>query len=232
MKRLPAFALLVAVLTLPSYAQRSASRGGFSGHSAPSFRGGFSAPTPQRFAGAPRYTGITRLSMVPGLRRNAPANYAPRSAYSAARFYRRPYLPPYRPRVHFVVPFSTGWVGQGFLGYPDTTGYGDLATPPDYAEPYESQPPDEKQPAPSNPYPAPAEQSHLSSALESEDAVTLVFKDARPPEQIHNYVLTRTTLYVRDKHHRDIPLDQLDLAATQKINHDAGVDFQLPEAPK
>jgi len=59
-------------------------------------------------------------------------------------------------------------------------------------------------------------------------AVTLVFKDGRPAEQIHSYILTRTTLYVRDQHHRDIPIDQLDLAATQRLNHDAAVDFQTP----
>jgi hypothetical protein len=232
MKRLPAFALLVAGITLPVYAQRSASRGGFSGHSAPSFRGGFSAPTPQRFTGAPRYIGNRPLRMVPGLRRNGPANYVARPAYSAVSPYRRPYFPPYRARVHFVAPFWTGWIGPGFLGYPDTIGYGDVAAPPNYAEPYESQPPDQSQPAPANLYPESVEPSRPSSALESEDAITLVFKDGRPLEQIHNYVLTRTTLYVQDQHHRDIPLDQLDLAATQRLNHDAGVDFQLPEAPK
>ncbi len=67
----------------------------------------------------------------------------------------------------------------------------------------------------SNPYPASGELSHPASSLESEDAVTLVFKDGRPPEQIHNYLLTRTTLYVWNQHHRDIPLNQLDLAATE-----------------
>jgi hypothetical protein len=39
-------------------------------------------------------------------------------------------------------------------------------------------------------------------------------------------------LYVRDQHHRDIPLDQLDFNATEKVNHTAGVDFQLPELSK
>jgi hypothetical protein len=229
MKRLPAFALLVASLTLPIYAQRSASRGGFSSHAAPSFRGGFSASTPHSFTSAPRYMGSRPLSMAPGVRRNGPGNYLARPAYSP---YRRPYLPPYRSRVHFVVPGWNGWLGGGFPEYPDTTGYDDLATPSNDAEPYDSQPPYVSQPAPFNPYPASVELSHPSSALESEDAVTLVFKDGRPPDQIHNYVLTRTTLYVRDQHHRDIPLDQLDLAATQKVNHDAGVDFQLPETPK
>lgn len=65
-----------------------------------------------------------------------------------------------------------------------------------------------------------------------QEAVTLVFKDGRPPEQIHNYLLTGTTLYVQDQHRRDIPLSQLDLVATAKVNHEAGVDFHLPGTPK
>jgi hypothetical protein len=58
--------------------------------------------------------------------------------------------------------------------------------------------------------------------------VTLVFKDGRPAEQIHNYMLTRTTLYVQDERRREIPVDELDLAATVKANKAAGVDFQVP----
>jgi hypothetical protein len=65
-----------------------------------------------------------------------------------------------------------------------------------------------------------------------EEAVTLIFKDGRPPEQIHNYLLTRTTLFVGDQGRRAIPTDQLDLVATAKVNQDAGVDFQLPNALK
>lgn len=60
------------------------------------------------------------------------------------------------------------------------------------------------------------------------DAVTLVFKDGRPVEKIHNYALTRTTLYVTDARPREIPVAALDLAATQKANREAGVRFQLP----
>jgi hypothetical protein len=62
--------------------------------------------------------------------------------------------------------------------------------------------------------------------------VTLIFKDGRSPEQIQNYMLTRTTLYVQETRLREIPVDQLDLPATQKVNKDAGVDFQLPGARK
>lgn len=95
--------------------------------------------------------------------------------------------------------------------------------PPGYYPPYPSyaplpRPPYQPSSAAPAPLPAPA----------TEQAVTLVFKDGRPPEQIHNYVLTRTMLYVQDGHHRSIPLDQLDLVATGKVNEEAGVDFSVP----
>ena len=64
--------------------------------------------------------------------------------------------------------------------------------------------------------------------LYNDDAVTLVFKDGRAPETIHNYALTRTTLYVTDGRSREIPVAALDLAATERVNRAAGVDFQLP----
>lgn len=60
-------------------------------------------------------------------------------------------------------------------------------------------------------------------------AVTLVFKDGRAPETIHNYALTRTTLYVTDAKPQEIPVADLDLAATEKANRDAGVKFSLPQ---
>jgi len=60
--------------------------------------------------------------------------------------------------------------------------------------------------------------------------VVLVFRDGRAPEQIHNYMLTRTTLYVQDGRGREIPLDEIDLAATQRLNGDVGVEFRPPDA--
>lgn len=61
-------------------------------------------------------------------------------------------------------------------------------------------------------------------------AVTLVFKDGRPRETIHNYALTRTMLYVTDGRRQEIPVASLDLAATERVNRAAGVQFQLPVA--
>jgi len=67
-------------------------------------------------------------------------------------------------------------------------------------------------------------------ASDGDGGVTIIFKDGRPPEQIHNYILTRDILYVGDRHHSDIPVDQLDLTATARVNRDAGVDFHFPDA--
>ncbi len=61
-----------------------------------------------------------------------------------------------------------------------------------------------------------------------EDAVTILFKDGRPPEQIRNYALTRTTLYVTGQRIQEIPIDQIDLPSTERVNAEAGVRFQLP----
>jgi hypothetical protein len=61
-----------------------------------------------------------------------------------------------------------------------------------------------------------------------QDAVTLIYNDGRPPEQIHNYMLTSTRLYVMDENRCAIPVSQLDLDATKRVNRDAGIDFRLP----
>jgi hypothetical protein len=118
------------------------------------------------------------------------------------------------------------------MGYPNDIGYDDSSAPADNAPGgYNAQPPDEGQPEPPIPYEPASDMPHQSPALGNEEAVTLIFKDGRLPEQIYNYVLTRTTLYVGGPRHREIPIDQLDLAATVKVNHDVGVDFHLPTLP-
>ena len=79
----------------------------------------------------------------------------------------------------------------------------------------------------------PTYQRHPSAPeLGTEAAVTLVFKDGRPTEQIHNYMLTRKTLFVQEQRLGEIPVDQLDLAATEKINQEVGVDFHLPSTSR
>jgi hypothetical protein len=121
--------------------------------------------------------------------------------------------------------------GQGY-GQEYDQGYEDNGPPPPNQGPQQALPPwPSSDPSHANASPPP--QVQAPEPLPQE-AVTLVFKDGRPPEQIHNYLLTGTTLYVQDQaqHHRDIPLSQLDLVATVRVNHDSGIDFRLPDTPK
>jgi hypothetical protein len=114
---------------------------------------------------------------------------------------------------------------------PSPQGYGPQGYgPAGYAPamvPYPQQPPAqyaERAPVEAAPVQA------VTPAVENADAVTLVFKDGRPAEKVHNYALTRTMVYVTDGRRREIPVAALDLTATEKANREAGVDFQLPVA--
>jgi hypothetical protein len=135
-------------------------------------------------------------------------------------------------------------VEPGYLGYPYGYGYGDTGdddsadstVAQNYpADGYDGQAPPPDQVATGR---APYQPSYgvtqsapgRGSASATEDAVTILFKDGRPSEQIHNYLLSRTTLSVLDEHYRVIPIDQVDLAATEKVNRAAGVDFHLPDS--
>jgi hypothetical protein len=231
MKRLSVVALAAVGFALPVCAQRSAAHGSFSAHSATAFRGGFATSTPRSFAGAPRYTGLSPLSSIPRL----PGSSA-RNSVSRPNYYYGPgrYRRPYPARYGYGVPYlGAAWIAPDYLAYPDTPSYDDSDAAPNYAAGYDGPPPDQDEPAPApvySPYVSPyIEAPHVPASFAKEDAVTLIFKDGRPPQQIRNYAMTRTMLYVRDEHHRDIPLDQLDFDATQRVNHAAGVDFQLPE---
>src|ERR1035437_2534755 len=233
MKRLNAIALIVVGVALPACAQRSASRGGFSGHSGSAFHGGFSASVASRFTSSPRYAGSRSFSTARGFQRGGFGNFSPRRAYTGANRYRRPYRPTSRAGIPYVGAPWTGWVTPYILGYQDDSDYGVLpAAPNDASGGYDVQPLEQDQPAPRSPYLPSSDQSHPSPASGSEEAVTLVFKDSRPAEKIQNYILTRTTLYVLDQRHRVIPTDLLDLAVTANVNHDAGINFQLPGAHK
>lgn len=240
MRRFGAVALLAAVFALPVCAQRSFSRGGFSGHPGV-FRGGFSSSRPYNFARAPRYAGGGYFHSAPMYRGRSFDSFTIRPGYDWNRLYR-----PRRPRVfrngrgtYYAVPEVGGWIGADYLDYPDdldfadTEEYNSLAPPADYAaQGYEGEP--ELQPWPalySSNQPAYA-RSQPTATPENEEAVTLVFKDGRPSERIYNYAMTTSTLYVLDNPHRNIPLDQLNLTATEKINDAAGVSFQLPQASK
>ena len=117
--------------------------------------------------------------------------------------------------------------------------YDDPAAQPGYnpsAGPY-NPPPDPNEPeAPpaytpwpeSSPAPSTSSEPPSAAAVVENTPVTLVFKDGRPPEQIHNYLMTPTTLSVLDRQAPRIPVDQIDLPATAAVNRETGVEFTLP----
>ena len=58
--------------------------------------------------------------------------------------------------------------------------------------------------------------------------LTVIFTDGRPAERFHNYLLTADTLTVFEPHYRQIPLNQVNLSATEAANQAAGVEFRPP----
>ena len=106
---------------------------------------------------------------------------------------------------------------------------------PYQTQPYPPQPEDQPEPPPPpDPSPQQPNTSHRApyggapSPAPAAPPVTLVFKDGRPHEQIYNYLLTANTLTVLDQNRRDIPVSQIDVDATAKVNLQAGVTFSLP----
>jgi hypothetical protein len=154
------------------------------------------------------------------------------------------YVYPYYPWF-YTGPIFTGYVDPWLFGPDDYYGYGYGNNVP---APYRDYGMQNSQPYPADYYqgnPAlPAQDSEsqqpyaaqtqplgspmLSSAPLGERAVTLIFNDGRPPVQIHNYLLTASTLTVLDAQYREIPLDRIDVAATERTNRAAGVDFRVP----
>jgi len=140
---------------------------------------------------------------------------------------------PYYSRGVYLLPgyLNYGFYGYGY-GYADDSGYNDQpqSAPADaYAPTGASETGYEQAYAEMPPRPAYQPQAPAAPDLPEQPEVTLLFKDGRAPLQVQNYAITRTTLYVLDgPRRREIPLDQLDLAQTEKTNREAGVDFEVP----
>jgi len=233
-----ASAAIALALVAPAQAQRGgAARGGSSAHSAPSFHSSFSPSSSARSFSGPayRYSGPSfATSRIPSAARFAVAPSAARPAVSSLRrppiVDRRRYAPRVAVAAYPYYAYPYPFVDYSLLdpGYPADVSYDEASAQPIYPDPNQFQQQPELAPLPpaAPTYAAPRPQP----APPEEEAVTLVFQDGRPSEQIHNYILTRKMLYVRDQHHRDISVDQLDLAATEKANQANGVEFSLPTA--
>jgi hypothetical protein len=87
-------------------------------------------------------------------------------------------------------------------------------------------------PYPNQAYAAP---NQIASAAPPSPAqpLTVIFKSGRSPIEIQNYMMTAKVLTDLDsEHYEQIPLNEINLAATQNFNKVAGVDFQVPIASR
>jgi len=118
---------------------------------------------------------------------------------------------------------STDDQGAAASNYPAANPYGSDGAP---EQPY----PGENWPAyPPIEQPAPA--PSVSSASLPEQPLTVIFKDGRTPEKMQNYMMTANVLTDLDPHrYEEIPLNQINVAATVQVNKAAGLEFQVPGA--
>jgi hypothetical protein len=69
----------------------------------------------------------------------------------------------------------------------------------------------------------------MSQDVPAQPSTTLILKGGKPSTQVHNYVLTSSTLYVLDDGARmEIPISEIDVPATIAANRTAGVEFSMP----
>jgi hypothetical protein len=79
----------------------------------------------------------------------------------------------------------------------------------------------------------PQRQEYHFSAQSAESLKTeplkVIFKDGRTPITVQNYMVNARSLTDLDSNHFEkIPLEQIDIAATQEANRSHGIDFQVP----
>lgn len=68
-----------------------------------------------------------------------------------------------------------------------------------------------------------------TAATAKTERLKVIFKDGRAPMTIQNYMVNARSLTDLDSDHFvKIPLEQIDVAATQEANRSHGIDFQVP----
>ena len=125
--------------------------------------------------------------------------------------------------------------GAGY-GASNGDGYGTGAPAQSYADlaPYPNQNDEPAQEAASTwQPPSTARPQYAGSAAASAppplQSLTVIFKNGRASETMQNYMVSSRALTNLDQqHYEQIPLDEIDIAATKKTNRARGLDFQVP----
>ena len=162
------------------------------------------------------------------------------------RRHRRDYVPGYVYAYPYPVDPGYDWAATDYseseqAPYADgpsdqNSGYGPEAPQGAYAEA-----PDAARQPSAAPSSAPAEigpqvqEYHFAASPASKPSpfapkpLTVIFKGGRAPQKMQNYMVTSTALTNLDgEHFENIPLDQIDIAATQQANKSSGIDFHVP----
>jgi hypothetical protein len=217
-----AFSLIL--LSLPMWAQR---RGGSAHSSSMGSSGGFAA-----HSSGPAYSGNFSHGSSTHVWTGNHYNYHYR--YPGTSYGRRYYYP-----YGAYYPYAAYYPYGGYYGwYPDSGNYqnddqsADSYADSNYPGPYRS---DNDSGLQRDVQALSGKIDRLQADVEArnrpkeqEPATALVFRDQHV-EEVRNYAISGGTLWVlSDKAAKKIPLAQLDIDATVKMNDDRGVDFQVP----
>ncbi len=225
------------LLTLPGQAQRGM-RAAPMARPAPGFRGA----TAPRFAPTPRGPVVRFAPHAPvAVRRFGGSGFAfGHIGRRGPRFRTFPFCDPTFVSCQFQLsrfgrrgffsPFGFGAYGYG--GYPL---YWDTFSS-DYSQPAAQPAPQPiviyTQPPQERPAPQPAPRAQAAPATQPEPIAlpptVLVFRDQHR-EEVTNYAIAGDTLFAfLSTGRKKIPLSDLDLPATMKVNDDRGVEFRVP----
>lgn len=145
--------------------------------------------------------------------------------------YGYPGWPGYYPYPYVIDPGFYDWGDSGDSAYDQGGPASAYAPYTDYGDAYpESPQAPYNAPQPYAQSPAPVYPGAASLAPEGEP-LTLIFNNGRAPQKMQNYMMNAKALTDLDpQHYERIPLDQIDVAATEQANRARGVDFQVPGA--
>lgn len=123
----------------------------------------------------------------------------------------------------------TGYIGGTFntspyAGYPYAPQY---APPPNYYSPQSSPPPVNSGPEPES-YQQQKSNPRRPANDEFAEPTVLVFRDGHRRE-IANYAIMGSTLFVLSGPRSRIPVAELDVPATERVNQDRGIAFSVPK---
>jgi hypothetical protein len=110
-------------------------------------------------------------------------------------------------------------------GYPYPPQY---APQPNYYSPDSSPPPVNSTPEPQDQMSNPRTSQSDSASDEFAEPTVLVFRDGHRQE-VASYAIMGSTLFVLSGPRLRIPIAELDIPATERVNQSRGVDFHVPE---